>query len=389
LRLAVVISHPVQYYAPIFRELANRVDLHVFFGQRLLPSQQAAAGFGVPFDWDVDLLSGYQSSFLHNAAHNPSPDRYFGCDTPDIGQHLMNGRFDVLLTAGWYQKAHAQAIWSAKRQHMPVIVRGDSQLSTQRNAAKRAIKHITFPRLLRVFDAALYVGERSFKYYRHYHYPLERLFFSPHCVDNAWFREKSTRDARTKLRVEHNIEEATEVVLFAAKLIPRKRPLDIIDAVARLNRAGRNIVLMIAGSGPLSEEMAACAAEMRVRLVPLGFCNQSQMPLAYAAADVLVLPSDQRETWGLVANEALASGLPVVVSDACGCAIDLVRAGSAVRTFPMGDIDALGENIIEVLENPPKKSEIRQISDRFDVKAAVDGIEEAANWCQQKKRRHM
>ena len=75
MHVAVLISHPIQYYAPIFRALATRCDLHVFYGQRLTPSQQGAAGFSVAFDWDIDLISGYNSTFLKNVARNPGADR--------------------------------------------------------------------------------------------------------------------------------------------------------------------------------------------------------------------------------------------------------------------------------------------------------------------------
>src|SRR5258708_26105592 len=85
LRLAVVLSHPIQYYAPFFRALAERLDLHVFFGQTLTAAQQASAGFDTAFDWDVDLVSGYRSTFLNNIAARPGPVRFFGCDTPEIG----------------------------------------------------------------------------------------------------------------------------------------------------------------------------------------------------------------------------------------------------------------------------------------------------------------
>ncbi|MFI4999602.1 MAG: glycosyltransferase family 1 protein, partial [Reyranellales bacterium] len=84
LRIGFLVSHPIQYYTPIFRELAKRCELTVLFAHRQTPEQQAGAGFGVAFEWDIDLLSGYRSRFLTNVARNPSTDRFFGCDTPDV-----------------------------------------------------------------------------------------------------------------------------------------------------------------------------------------------------------------------------------------------------------------------------------------------------------------
>src|SRR5690349_5865821 len=109
-RLAVLTSHPIQYYAPLFRELAGRFDLHVFFAHRATPEEQAAAGFGVPFEWDVDLLSGYPHSFLKNVAQDPGTGRFSGCDTPEIGARLREGGFAALLLTGWNLKSFLQGL---------------------------------------------------------------------------------------------------------------------------------------------------------------------------------------------------------------------------------------------------------------------------------------
>jgi hypothetical protein len=166
MRLAFVTSHPIQYYAPLFRALAHRVDLVVFFAHRATPSDQAKAGFGVEFEWDVALLFGYCHEFLHNVAIRPALDRFSGCDTPEIGERLRKGRFDAVLVQGWYLKCFLQAAFAAKRLSLPLIVRGDSQLDTPRSMLTRAAKSVVYPASLRLFDAALYVGERSRAYWR-------------------------------------------------------------------------------------------------------------------------------------------------------------------------------------------------------------------------------
>lgn len=377
MRLAIVASHPIQYQAPLFRHLARRVGLHVFFAHRATPEEQAGAGFGVPFDWDVDLTSGYAHSFLHNVARRPGTDRFSGCDTPDAGRRIGEGRFDAVLVMGWHLKSFLQAALAAKARRIPLLVRGDSQLLTPRTALKRAAKACLYPPFLRLFDAALYVGERSRAYYEHYRYPAARLFFSPHCVDTAWFAARATAEAARALRTRLEIAPEARVVLFAGKLLPFKRPLDTVEACALLRRHGLPVEMMVAGSGPLESEMSARARTLGLPLHGLGFQNQTQMPAAYAAADMLVLPSSQ-ETWGLVANEALACGRPVVVSDACGCAPDLAGDGSAGRVFPAGDVPALSRAIESLLGEPPAAEAIRRRSERFSLDAAAQGILEAA-----------
>lgn len=385
MRIAAFISHPVQYYSPIFRELSKRLELHVFFGQNVTPLQQAATGFGVGFDWDVDLLSGYESSFLHNLSREPSQEHFFGCDTPEIHTLLRLGRFDAFMVMGWYQKAHLQAIWSAKRLRIPVLVRGDSHLSMSRSVAKRFAKALIFPRMLRLFDAAIFVGTRSREFYEYYNFPATKMFYSPHCIDNKWFSTRATGEARNKLRAELGIGPSTRVVLMAAKMLDWKRHFDVIDAIQILRSRGLDAVLLTAGSGALESEVAGRARMSGVPLFSLGFCNQSKMPSVYAACEVLVVASTGRETWGLVANEALACGKPVIISDACGCAPDLASDGIAGRTYPMGDIRALANSIQEVLTSTPGQGQIKMSSELHSVEAAVDGIERAAYWSSQNR----
>jgi glycosyltransferase involved in cell wall biosynthesis len=379
MRLAFVTSHPIQYYAPLFRALAQRLDLVVFFAHRATTSDQARAGFGVEFEWDVALLSGYAHVFLSNISNRPALDRFSGCDTPEIGDRLREGRFDAVLVQGWYLKSFLQAVLAAKLQRVPVIVRGDSHLGTPRSALKRSAKSVVYPAFLRSFDAALHVGERSRAYWTHYGYPASRLFFSPHCIDATWFAARSTAQARAELRARLGVGADAKVALFAGKLVPLKRPMDVVDAAARLKAGGRELCLLVSGAGPLESEMSAAARKAGVLIHMLGFCNQTVMPKAYAAADVLILPSEQ-ETWGLVANEALACGRPVVLSDAVGSAPDLAGDGSAGRVFPVGNVEALAKAIADLFDCPPLPQAIAAKSAAYSLERAAEGIHRASEF---------
>lgn len=376
-RLAILASHPVQYYAPLFRELARRVELEVFYAHEATATQQAQAGFAHAFSWDIDLLDGYRSRFLRNVAASPGTDRFAGCDTPDIDALLKAGDFSAVLALGWHLKSMLQGISAAKRQGLPVLVRGDSQLGTPRGRLKTQAKRLAYPLLLRIFDAALYVGQRNRAYFRHYGYPESRLFHSPHCVDTERFATGATQTARMALRQRLGIADHEAVVLFAGKLVPFKRPLDVIDAVAAMRRDGLSARALVAGSGPLEAELRARAAMLDVTVDHLGFQNQSKMPAAYAAADLLALPSTGRETWGLVCNEALACGLPIVVSEEIGCASDLARDGRVGRSYACGDVAKLAEACAATLGDPPPREVVTAVSDRFSLARAADGIIEA------------
>jgi glycosyltransferase involved in cell wall biosynthesis len=380
MRLAVMASHPIQYYAPIFRVLASRCDLQVFYAQQITPQHHSASGFGVPFQWDVDLLSGYRSSFLHNVSKTPAPSRFWGSDTPAIQDRLREGGFDALLVMGWYLKSFVQAVWAAKRLRIPVLVRGDSQLSTPRSPLKKAAKTAIYPPLLRMFDAALYAGHRSREYYRHYRYPESRLFFSPHCIDNDWFAARATHQARERLRAKLGIAPGVTALLFAGKLVPFKHPCDIIAAAARCRANGAQIELMVAGSGELEARMREESRKLRLPVHFLGFRNQTEMPEAYAAADLLALASNGAETWGLVASEALACGRPIVVSDACGCAPDLAADKKAGRVFPFGNIEGMSEAMEDIMAHPRSARDIADKTKQYSIWTAAGGILSAASF---------
>lgn len=355
-RIGFLISHPIQYYAPIFRELAKQCDLTVFFAHRQTAEQQANAGFGVAFDWDVDLLSGYESRFLTNIAPQPSTDRFDGCDTPAIAEAIEEGKFDAFVVPGWALKTYWQAVQACRRAGVLRLVRGDSQLGGQRGLMVRAAKSLAFPWVLRRFDRFLYVGERNRAYLRHYGVPDRKMFFSPHCVDNDAFAQAATAVPQRP--------PGRRRILFAGKLLARKHPQDMLGAAALLPRD--SIEVVFAGSGELEPALRRFAGEAGLDTTFLGFVNQSGLPAVYASCDLLILPSDARETWGLVVNEAMACGTPAVVSDAVGCGPDLIEAGKTGAIFPLGDIPALSRAIVECLSLDRERTR-RFLKEKMDV----------------------
>jgi glycosyltransferase involved in cell wall biosynthesis len=379
-RLAILSSHPIQYYGPLFRELAKQLDLHIFFAHRATAQEQARAGFEKAFEWDIDITEGYEHSFLGNASRQPGTDHFFGCDTPEIRLSLRNGDFDALLLMGWHLKTYLQGLLAAKRLSMPVLVRGDSHLNTPRSDLKTVMKAIAYPGFLRQFDAALYVGQRSRAYYEHFLYPANRLFFSPHAIDTSWFASRATIEAGAQLRERLGICSDKKTVLFAGKLVPFKRPLDLVEAVMICRQRGLAPEILVAGDGPLRRELVESASAAGIRLHMLGFCNQSEMPTVYSAADFLALPSDGHETWGLVANEALACGRPIIVSEECGCAPDLACDGIVGRTFPVGNVAVLADAIADLAAQRPELAQIASISRAYSLEAAANGIRGALDW---------
>jgi len=359
-RLAIVASHPIQYQAPWYRALAARWDLTVFFCHEQDASGQTGAGYSEAFEWDIPLLDGYNSAYLRNVSAHPGVFAFSGCDTPEIGQRLSDGHFDCCLVSGWYLKSYLQAIFACRRHRIPVLLRGDSQLTTTRGVLKRAAKAIAYRVLLNAVDGHLYVGESNRDYLRHYGVADGRLFYVPHIVDDVWFgvRAAAARQegSAARLRQELGIADDATMALFVGRLVAFKRPLDFVEAVSRVSRT-RKVVGVIAGSGPLEslvrERIAALDAPVRLA----GFVNQSRLPALYAASQMLVLPSDASETWGLVVNEAFACGVPAVVSDAAGCARDLIEPLTGA-TYPVGDVVALAGEMRALAEHSERTPQL-------------------------------
>ena len=385
LRVAAVLTHPVQYYSPLFRELAARSALRVFYAHRPSPVEQGT-GFGVPFEWDVDLTSGYDAVWLRNQAHAPDVSRFNGCDVPDVGEQLRAWRPDAILLFGWHSRVYLQALAAARMAGIPAIVRSDSQLRGTRSPARRALKRLGYPLLLRQFAACIAVGQRAEQYFRAY--GARAVFRSPHFVDNEFFARRAS-GMRPSARAGWDLDPEAFVVLFAGKLIDMKRPLDVVAALARVR--SRNVQFLVAGAGQLEDAMRQHAVASGVRVRFAGFLNQSEIPAAYAASDVLVLPSTGQETWGLVVNEAMACGRPAIVSSSVGCGPDLVENGLTGYVVPEGDIQALGDRIDAMVRDPRLASELgRSAAARvaaFNASTAADGVLAACEFVTRTRRR--
>ena len=379
MKVGLLASHPIQYLTPLLKELSTRIDLHVYYAHNPSPEQQAAAGFDVEFEWDTNLLDGHTYTFLDNTAKNPDArvGHFWGCDTPELYEMIASESFDAFIVNGWYLKTFWQAVWACKRAGTPVLARGDSQLQTPRSWPKRIAKEIGYRGLLRVFDGFLSVGHQFDRYLMHYGIPPNRIFRVPHCVDNAWFHERAQKEGnRIPEAIPANPNESY-IALFVGKFIAKKRPRDFIQAIGSLQRKGVSITGVLVGSGPQEQRLKRFATSHSVAVHFAGFKNQSELPAYYAAADMIILPSSGGETWGLVVNEAMACGTPAIVSDAVGCAPDLIIEGETGYQFPVGKTEILAQRVEQLLKRKEEhnfKTAVQSHIEQFSVEAAVEGI---------------
>jgi len=381
-RLTVVQTHPVQYMAPWFRYITAhcpQIDLTVLYASRP-DARQQGAGFDRGFEWDSPLLDGYRSTIVRDSLPHDdfSTTSYRALDVDGIGDALEATAPDVVLVPGWYSVTLVRAILWARVRGIPVIYRGDTNNQTAPGGWRRLLWHVKTRALLALYSGYLSVGRRSREYLTSHGTPSTRIYASPACVDNDAFAAAAaphlTDSGREAARTSLGARAGDFVVLFAGKLEPKKRPLDAVDAVARLGPAS---VLAVAGSGPLEGEMQSRAAELGVRVKMLGFVNQSRLGAVYAAADCLVLPSDSNESWGLVVNEAMATGLPVVVSDHVGCAPDLVVPGETGEIHRAGDAGDLLRALERVRDRGARQAMARACRERaarYDHAASATGL---------------
>jgi glycosyltransferase involved in cell wall biosynthesis len=384
MNLAIVTTHPIQYQVPWFRLLSEQpeVELTVFFA--MVPdAEQQGAGFGVAFQWDLPLLEGYRHEVLENRSEHPAVTRFRGCDTPGILRRLREGAFDAVIVNGWGTKTGLQTLWACKRLRIPCVVRGEANGFRPRAKWKRLGHRL----LLSQYAALLSIGKANRDYYRSLGVPNARIFDTPYCVDNAFFAERAeaARADRAGLRARWGLPTEAAVFLFVGKFETKKHPLFLVELFREVPEGAW---LLMAGSGALFEEARSRAEAEELPIRFTGFLNQGELPSAYAAADALLLPSDHGETWGLVVNEAMAGGLPALVSDQVGCHPDLITPGETGAVAPLDDTAVWRRLIAEWTRDPAllrrMGEQARERVRGYGFKQVVNGVLAACGWIRRK-----
>lgn len=358
-RVAYFVSHPIQYQAPLLRRIAQEpdIDMTTFFSSDLSVRGQGYKdeGFGVEVKWDVPLLDGYKYEFLPRLRD----ENGLGFARPlnwGILRRLEKGRFDLVWVFGYHRLVCLQAMAAAKLLRLPVVTESDSNLYKERSGPTRVLKGV-FAKLLRsLVSGVLTVGEANAEYWRDFLGADVPHFRFPYAVDNRFFREhvRQAASSREELRRELGLEPGRPIILYAAKFLDWKRPIDLVEAFIRLC-PGPGIdpgaYLLMVGDGEERSRLEARVRESGLASIRfLGFKNQTELPRFFDLCDVFVLPSDG-EPWGLVVNEVMNAGRPVIVSDRVGCGRDLVRHGHNGLIYPAGDVSALSDALRQLTED--------------------------------------
>ena len=355
-------SHVIQYSSPLFRRMAQdpRLDLQVVYCSLQGAKPSIDPEFGVEVAWDTSVLDGYAWIQLPNRSLAPGLGRFFGLFNPGVWKLIRDGRFDAAILPGYFYFTAWIAIAAAKWYGTPIIFVTDSHSLRSWKAQspwKLRFKKWMLGRIFSLGNALVVSSSGGVKYLESLGFAKDCIFLVPTAVDNDWWTDAAARVDRNATRAAWHVPADATVVLFCAKLQRWKGPMDLLDAFAQANVA--NSFLVFAGDGAERKNLELRALELGIadRVRFLGFLNQSQLPSAYGASDVLVLPS-LFEPFGLVVNEAMLCGLPVVVSDRVGAKFDLVRPDENGYVFPAGDINALAAILREILTDPLKRERL-------------------------------
>ena len=363
-RLAIVLSHPTQYYSPWFRWLRahTTLEFRVFYLWEFGVTARRDPQFQTTFQWDVDLLSGYDHEFVPNTARDPGTHRFGGLRNPTLPARLAAWRPTALLCFGYNWASHLRAILWARLHRVPLLFRGDSHVLGR--GAPALTTRLALRALYAQFSAFLSVGAANRDYFLTLGVPPHKIFHAPHSVNHALFdpAHPAHQAAATALRAQLNVPPSTRVVLFAGKLVPDKQPRELLQAFLALRP--RDAALVIVGDGPEKSALHALARDAAPGTVHfLPFANQTEMPARYLLADLFVLPSrGHYETWGLAVNEAMHLGTPALVSDLVGCQRDLVTDGETGWVFPAAAPAALRQKLahaLATLADPPARARLR------------------------------
>ncbi len=385
--LGVFATHPIQYSVPLWRKLAARDDVrvHVWYANDFSLRPTVDREFGIPVKWDVPLLEGYPSSFMKNVARKPGTAHGFWCvNCPEIAGIIRDEPLDAILIAGYSRYFEWQVLRAARRKRIPVMLRGDSREGA--GVRKRWLFETTRWCILRylVYDRmaiGLAVGQYMRRHFARHGLADSQIVMSPHCIDDDLFegQRRTFGPMRDQIRDELGIPRDAFVVLFCAKFVPVKQPLLLPEAMSHM-RNRKQAWAIVVGEGEMRPQIEGAyrsAIGDRAKLV--GFINQSRLGRYYAASDVFAMTS-HKETWGLVINEAMIMGTPVVMSNKLGCREDLLVEGKTAISFPFDQPAALAAVLDRLMENPELRAQLsagaREHIRMYSPDAAVEGIVE-------------
>ena len=359
------------YRLPVFQRLAQEVNLHVLFAQGKTTDRR----------WEVQLeRCTFQYTIL--SPRTIRLGRAHQMIHPDLLLRLRHSDFDVAILGDNRQTAlsELEIILAALARRRPWIVwtgitPGEADVAHSHRGLQRLFG---LYRRLRFHRAAAIVayGTATCRHLAAQGVPIERIFAGTQVVPTAQLPPPTADKAAL------GVADKT-VVLSVNYLVPRKGLDVLIHAFRQV--AGPHDVLVLVGSGPEEASLRRLAhGDHRIRFP--GYQDGAAKTAWYAAADLFVFPT-LHDPWGLVVNEAMAFGLPIIATEAAGCVPDLVRDNGLV--VPAGDVDALATALRQLLADEVLRREMgrrsRAIIANYTVETACSTFLRAINHALEKR----
>jgi glycosyltransferase involved in cell wall biosynthesis len=383
LRVLTISSHPIQYGAPLFRLMARhpKLDYQVAYCSLRGAESGYDPEFGANVQWDIPLLDGYKWTHIPNRGNGS--ENFLAWRNTGLWKFIRQGKFDAIIShIGYVRATFWIAYFAARGKGIPFIFGTDASRIEPRDQSKSklAIKKILWPAVFSLAGQVLTASSAGRDMMISLGFPPDRVSMTLDTVDNDWWLAQANDVDRDEARRSLGFAPHEKIILFCAKLQPWKRPMDLLHAFA--SAAIPDTKLVFAGDGAQRAELenAAGARGITGKVRFLGFVNQSQLPKLYKAADLMVIPS-RYEPFGLVVNESMLCGCPVVASDHVGAVRDLITHAKTGFVYPCGDTNALASLLQSALSDPARFESIRQNAlqriSTWTPQASADALVEA------------
>ncbi len=384
-KLAIVVSHPIEFHVPIYRKLAENpeIDLMVYYCSDWGTRESFDPAFGRPIKWDIPMLEGYKYKFLKSYGVGKEFG-FFGQINPGIIKELIVGNYDAVNIFGYVFVTNWLAFLVCRFKKIPIIFRGEADLSKSISSFKKILKKTILENLFKRIDAFLYSYNLNKNFYMFYGVPERKLFFHPCSVDNDFFQKnaESLRGKQEEIKNSIGIKKTeVPIILFSGTLISRKRPMDLLRAYKSVSQKA-NLIIM--GDGKERKELEEFVKYNELNNVYfIGFKNQSEISMFHFVSDIFVLPSEYDPS-PKVLNEALNFGHPIITTDRVGTAPELIQEGRNGFIFKVGDVEGLADYLEQLIDDIDLRKkfgiESLKIVNNWSIERDVQGWLEALKY---------
>lgn len=349
-------------------------------GRRLPITAVEFAGESSVYDWEeVRGQNHFQRVTLFPDRESPSIP--VGIMWKAVGSALDRIAPDAVAIPGWWTPGALAALEWCCRSGVPAVA---MSATTAHDFERHWWRELPKKRLVRLFSAAVVAGEEHRSYLSSLGMPAERVFLGYDVVDNRHFREGAASVRKEASEWRQDLGLPKRYLLACARFVPKKNLVRLVRVFSQYRRETEASPwdLVVLGDGPERDNVEQAITETGVEsAVHLpGFKQYDELPTYYGLADAFILPSTT-EQWGLVVNEAMASGLPVLVSEHCGCASELVRSGENGHTFDPYDVDGMCRHIKRMANGTYSRDAMAKASariiDQWTPERFADGLEQA------------